>query len=355
LAAKEHSGLQTFSIGFRDNKHFDESHYAEKVAAHIGSNHTTIQLYEDEMLQHVEQVLDYMDEPFADSSAIAVHALSYHTRKHVTVALSGDGADELFGGYNKHQAHLMASSPDLKTKIITGLSTLLNENSGSHSSTIGNQVRKLKRFATGQSLLPADRYWAWASWTSDSNVQKLFAVNRDEPMYRKIIADYSPSNNSMEEILLADTRMVLPDDMLRKVDRMSMANSLEVRVPFLDHRIVEYAHSLPASDRFDRGRGKHILRSAFGDLLPNEIFDRKKKGFEVPLESWFNGPLHSRLQGVLCDGILTETAWLKTSSLELLKEKLNTKQIGADVHLLWALMVLHTLVQKQLSSSSIGK
>lgn len=348
LAAEESKGLKTFSIGFKDNPHFDESRYAEQVAEHIGSDHTTIQLHDDEMLEHVEHLLDYLHEPFADSSSIAVHALCAHTRKHVTVALSGDGADELFGGYNKHQAHLMASQPNLKATVASGLSKLLKGQSVSHGSPLRSQLRRLNRFAEGRSLSPGKRYWAWASWTSEQEVSQFLSIPRDEHSYSQIIKDYAPSDDSMEQVLLSDTRLVLPDDMLRKVDRMSMANSLEVRVPFLDHRVVEYAHSLSASARFSKGKGKHILRSQFGDLIPSEIFDRKKKGFEVPLEAWFNGPLQTRLLGVLNDGILAETDLFNMNSIHLLQEKLKHKQIGADVHLLWALMVLHGSLRKSL-------
>ena len=342
LAAKEQSGLKTFSIGFKDNKHFDESRYAEQVAEHIRSDHTCIQLYEDEMLDHVGEVLDALSEPFADSSAIAVHVLSKHTRKHVKVALSGDGADELFGGYNKHQAHLMAESPDFKVRAAVGLSKVLKRRSGSHGSAMQNRIRKLKRFAVGKDLPYDERYWAWASWTSEEDVSELLLVDRNESKYAQIISMYSPEDESMEEMLLADTRLVLPNDMLSKVDRMSMANSLEVRVPFLDHRVVEYAHALPASARFSKGKGKHILRSEFEDLIPQLIFERKKKGFEVPLEAWFNGPLHSRISGVLNDGLLDDTQWFEPTALTQLRNKVSQKQIGPDVNLLWALMVLHS-------------
>ncbi len=346
LASQEQTGLKTFSIGFRDNVNFDESRYAERVAEHVGSDHTTIQLYEEEMLNNVEGVLDSISEPFADSSAIAVYALCEHTRKHVTVALSGDGADELFGGYHKHQAHLMASSSGLKVKVANALSKMLKRSSGSYGSAMQNRIRRLKRFSQGVNLHYDQRYWSWASWTAEKEVSELLVCTRDEKLYRNVLKDYSPADDSMEEILLSDTHLVLPNDMLRKVDRMSMANSLEVRVPFLDHRVVEYAHSLSASERFSKGRGKYILRAEFGDLLPRDIFDRKKKGFEVPLESWFNGPLNARVQGVLNDGRLAETSWFSSIAMNELKQKVKRKQIGADVHLLWALMVLHSFLKR---------
>lgn len=338
IAKKQRSQLKTFSIGFKDMPHFDESLYAEQVAKHIGSDHKTIQLYEDEMLEHVFKLLDYVDEPFADSSAIAVHALSHHTRKEVTVALSGDGADELFGGYNKHQAHLRALNPGMKENLVRILSPLLEPIHGGHGSAMSNRLRQVKRFARGANLSALERYWAWASWTDQEEVSRLLSVSSSQD-YQKKLQLSGPRNASMEEVLLADTRMLLPSDMLTKVDRMSMANSLEVRVPFLDHRVVEYAHSLSASQRLKMGQGKFILQQEFADLLPSDIFSRRKKGFEVPLEAWFNGPLYQQIHDVLNKTALRESGLFHLAALDSLKKDLEKKNIGSVVHLLWALMI----------------
>jgi asparagine synthase (glutamine-hydrolysing) len=340
LAVKHRPGLKTFSIGFKDNSHFDESAYAEQVAAHIGSDHQTIQLHDDEMLHHVTGLLEYIDEPFADSSSIAVHALSHHTRKEVTVALSGDGADELFGGYNKHQAHLAVLSPSVKEKLASTVGSLSKGIKGSHSSVVGNLIRQAQLFSTGKDLGALDRYWTWASWTMSDEVDDLLLNPRDE-RYRSILESLGPKNESLEEVLLSDTRGVLPCDMLTKVDRMSMANSLEVRVPFLDHRVVEFAHGLKADERFRRGQGKFILQDEFGHLLPNEIFERKKKGFEVPLESWFLGPLKNELKNALTDGVLYNSGLFSITKLNELEHALDQGKISSKVHLLWALLVFY--------------
>ncbi|NND94591.1 MAG: asparagine synthase (glutamine-hydrolyzing) [Flavobacteriales bacterium] len=340
LANIHSPGLKTFSIGFKDNSHFDESTYAEKVANHIGSDHKTIQLYQDEMLQHVSELLNYTDEPFADSSAIAVHALSQHTRKDVTVALSGDGADELFGGYNKHQAHLSALYPGPREKIASIVGRLSQGIKGGHNSRLSNLIRQVQRFSRGKDQDYFERYWTWSSWTAEEKVSSLLSPEQGMA-YEKSLRDLGPRNESLEEVLLSDTRCVLPSDMLTKVDRMSMANSLEVRVPFLDHRVVEFAHSKRADQRFRKGRGKFILRDNFAHILPQEVFDRKKKGFEVPLESWFLGPLNKDLKATLNDGLLVSSGFFSAAEVAGLSDKLNRKKISDVVHLLWAIMVFH--------------
>ena len=345
LAIQEKKDLKTFSIGFKNQGYFDESQYAEQVAKHIGSDHRTLHIHEEELLHSLDAVLAYIDEPFADSSAIAVYALSHFARKEVTVALSGDGADELFGGYNKHQAHLRAIAAPWSDKALRMLLPIMDLIPNSRSNALGNKARQLKRYLQGSRESAGERFWSWSSWTSDEELAMLLdpAISGCS---RSARVPYLPSNESMEEVLLRDTQLVLPNDMLVKVDRMSMANSLEVRVPFLDHTVVTYAHRLKANERLAPGRGKFILREQFSHLLPTDIFDRKKKGFEVPLESWFLGPLQSRMNAVLTDGRLLHSGLFQKDYLNTLTARLEKKQIGDQVHLLWALMVFHSFLSK---------
>jgi len=346
LACKEDPSLKTFSIGFKGKSHFDESEHAERVAEHIGSDHLPIQLDEDEMLHHVEQFLDNLDTPFADSSAIAVHSLSEHTRKHVTVALSGDGADELFGGYRKHQAHLIAERGGLTTWMARAASSITPRSSGSYGSSFRDKIRKLNRFADGCKLPPHDRYWAWASWATEAEVSELLELKRPESEYRRLYQARGPQEAEVEGVLLADTLSVLPDDMLCKVDRMSMQSSLEVRVPFLDHRVVEFAHSLRAKSRMRKGQGKYILQDAFGDLIPQSIFNRSKKGFDVPLEAWFRGPLSGKLSNALTDGVLLKHNVMSPQTLKEIAYMIRNNIFGNRVHLYWAITTLHNYLKK---------
>ncbi|RZK36276.1 MAG: asparagine synthase (glutamine-hydrolyzing), partial [Hymenobacter sp.] len=238
LATRHTPHLNTFSIGFRDEPFFDETKYANLVAKMHNTNHTVFSLSNDDLYEHLFQMLDYFDEPFADSSALAVHVLSQRTRQHVTVALSGDGADEIFGGYNKHMGDFQVRQGGFKAEAVTGLNLLWDVLPKSRNSFLGNKVRQLQRFSRGMLSGPKDRYWDWATFASDKEaidllspasrrkVDKKLAAKRRKDILENIHAD-----GDLNEVLLTDMQLVLPYDMLTKVDLMSMANSLEVRTP----------------------------------------------------------------------------------------------------------------------------
>src|SRR5690606_2720756 len=239
LAKKHKPDLHTFSIGFKDEKFFDETHYARLVAKHFNTEHTVFSLTNNDLFEHVNHILDYIDEPFADSSAINVYILSKETRKHATVALSGDGADELLGGYNKHAAHYRVLNGGLKENLVRSLHPLWRAMPKSRNSPFANKVRQLARFAEGMKLDSKERYWRWAGFaTRDETLYMLhpdLRINRWLNEFyprRNAILQTIPEKETINDILLTDTLLVLPNDMLTKVDLMSMANSLEVRTPF---------------------------------------------------------------------------------------------------------------------------
>ena len=294
LAKGHHKDLHTFSIGFADDPYFDESRHAEEVAAHIGSTHHTFRLRRDDLAAAYNDFLAAIDEPFADSSALPSFILCRETRKHVTVALSGDGADELFGGYRKHQAELRYRSPGAAERAVMALAPLWRQLPRSRNSRITDTFRKLHRFVQAGGGTAANRWLHLASFDQDGDAERLVHAqippieldDRERNMTRGL--GLLPGMNGY---LLADVMTVLPNDMLHKVDLTSMAHGLEVRPPFLDRRVVEYAFSLPAERKFTLGKGKSILHEAFGGLLPPSIPARRKQGFEVPLRELLLGPL----------------------------------------------------------------
>ena len=293
LAKEQKEDLHTFSIGF-DHKYFDETSYSASVAKHIGSEHTEYILKKGHFIEHLEDILDYIDEPFADSSAIAYYLLSKKTRQHSTVALSGDGADELFGGYRKHQALLKSVSGGALNGLLKTFSPLTGLLPGSRSSGLFDKSRQIKRYATGLKMSPADRYWAWAGFKNEKEVRKMLLADYKTTMttdgyeeYKEMfIGHLRGEKTGLNEFLIADQNLVLPGDMLVKADRMSMANSLEVRVPFLDKNIISFANSLPQDFKIQGNQTKRILYDSFRDRLPEELYHRPKKGFEVPLQDW---------------------------------------------------------------------
>ena len=175
LASKHKPDLHTFSIGFTDEKFFDETHYANLVAKHFNTNHTVFSLTNNDLLTHVNRVLDSLDEPFADSSALNVNILSKETRKHATVALSGDGADELLGGYNKHAAFHRIINKGWQENLIGSLSPAFKLLPQSRNSGWGNKIRQLNRFADGMKLTSKERYWQWAGFAKEPEALKLLS------------------------------------------------------------------------------------------------------------------------------------------------------------------------------------
>jgi asparagine synthase (glutamine-hydrolysing) len=356
LAVKHKPDLHTFSIGFKDDKFFDETAYANSVAKHLKTNHTVFSLSHQDLLDHVQDVLTYIDEPFADSSALNVYILSKETRKHATVALSGDGADELLGGYNKHAAFNRIINKGWKENLIASLETVWKNLPQSRSTKIGNLARQLNRFAEGMKLSSRERYWQWAGFTtrktnsllSESLLQKL---NKQEYDSRKEnYLRFISTPETMREILLTDMHLVLPGDMLTKVDSMSMANSLEVRVPFLDYRVVDFLFSLPDDYKINRSIRKRILQDAFRNELPPELYNRPKKGFEVPMLNWLRKELKPMLDDLLSEKSITEQGIFNYAEVKKLKAQLDSPN-PQDVHArLWALLVFQSWYKRIISS-----
>jgi asparagine synthase (glutamine-hydrolysing) len=309
------------------------------VAKKHNTNHTVFELRNKDLFASLHDVLDYMDEPFADSSALAVSILSMHTKKQVTVALSGDGADELFAGYNKHAAELRAAQGGIKAEVVKSLHPLLKQLPKSRNSKIGNKIRQLNKFAEGAAMNERERYWRWAGFTSDEEIKNLLLKTSGDFDERKkeILKNITTDLNSL---LLTDMQLVLENDMLVKVDRMSMSRSLEVRVPFLDHKIVDFAFSLPASYKIDSYQQKKILKDTFQTYLPQELYNRKKQGFEVPLLKWFTSDLKSLItDDLLSERFIKEQGIFNVETITDLKAQLFSKNPNDAVARVWALIV----------------
>lgn len=339
LAARHHPDLHTFSIGYSDDPYFDESRYAEEVAAYIRSRHTTFRLSRAELAEAYPRFLAALDEPFADSSALPSYLLCERTRRHVTVALSGDGADEVFGGYRKHQAELRHRSPGIAERAVIALGPLWRRLPRSRNSRVTDLFRKLDRFALAGSGTAEQRWLSLASFDTDGDAFALVphAAHPVELDDRETgLTQGLRRMPGLNGSLLADVLTVLPNDMLCKVDVTSMAHALEVRTPFLDRRLVELAFRLPAEARFGKGAGKQVLRTAFGHLLPPSVLGRRKQGFEVPLRQLFLGPLAPLVDELLRPD-LVEAAGLDPRAVKAVRDRLRGNAPGqaqATVHAL---------------------
>jgi len=289
--------VRTFTVGFEGVPgYYEERPQARLVAEHLGTEHTELSVGAAETRDVIAAVFDGLDEPFADSSAIPSYLIARETRRHVTVALSGDGADEVFGGYRKYQGELAAaryqSLPGwLRRAAIEPIVSALPEGKGGW---LRERFRRARRFAEHGGKDAVGRQAGWARSLSEAELDALLARKTQAPSLDCLIAQLRETASEADPVnamLAADIALVLPGDMLVKVDRMSMANGLEVRCPYLDRRVVECAAAMPGEFKLTRSTGKRILREAFADRLPADVFARPKKGFEVPIAEWLTGPL----------------------------------------------------------------
>jgi asparagine synthase (glutamine-hydrolysing) len=347
LAAAEVNKLYTFSIGFPDQPHFDETAYAKLVAEKHKTEHTVFAVRNKDLLEVFTEALNYFDEPFADSSALNVFLLSRETRKHVTVALSGDGADEVFAGYNKHKAEWTYQNKPMHKMLGSLMNPFTNFLPKSRNSAMGNRFRQLAKFSKNASLSTEERYWNLAGFYHGNQQFDLLFQQPDKTTLlefnqRKanILHHLKGKSGGMENILASDMDIVLRGDMLVKVDLMSMANSLEVRNPFLDYRVVDYAFSLPESYKIDAHRRKKILVDSFMDLLPTALFNRNKQGFEVPLLHWFKNELKPLIEtDLLKDDFIAAQGVFNLNAIRNLKKQLFSNNPDDSVAKIWGLLV----------------
>ncbi len=343
IAKQKLTNLNTFSIGYADEPMFDETEYAEAVAKKIGSNHHAFRLTNEDLFGSLGRVLEYIDEPFADSSALAVNLLSQYTKEHVTVALSGDGADELFSGYNKHAAEFAVRQGGLRNQMIKAGAPLWRNLPQSRNGKFSNIFRQLNRFSDGMNLSDADRYWHWASITNEKEASNWLCNSPDMNAYMKrkeeVLENIIPGG-SFNEVLYTDLKLVLQGDMLVKVDLMSMDHSLEVRTPFLDYTIVDFVSKLPVEYKINGSMRKKILQESYRNILPEVVFNRKKHGFEVPLLKWFQTDLKSMItEDLLSDAFVEAQQIFKVSEIKKLKQQLFSSNPGDAAAKVWALIV----------------
>lgn len=354
LAQQQHHELKTFSIGYADEPFFDETNFANEVAKKIGSQHHVFKLSNSDLINALPDLLDSIDEPFADSSALPVNILSRLTREHVTVALSGDGADEIFAGYNKYMGEWMIHHSGFKGKLVSMLNPILKNLPKSRNSAFANKVRQLERFNAGKKMSKAGRYLLWCKIADEHSAISVLhpdvqpEVNMMEhTLLNNQLAKEISKTSDINEILRSDINLVLQSDMLHKVDKMSMSHSLEVRVPFLDHRVVDFAMSLPEEYKIIKGTKKRILQDAYRNDLPDSLYNRAKHGFEVPLLKW----LRTELRPMIEDELLSEEFVMKQGVFNItevnrLKKKLHSKNPEDSHARIWALLVFQSWWKK---------
>lgn len=337
IVAQFKDGLQTFSVGFSDKAFYDESNYANKVAEHIQSIHHPITLSDQQATDRLKEVLAAYDEPFADSSSIAMYFLAEGAKNKLTVCLSGDGADELFAGYHKHKAFQKSLTSSLLVRIAKRLPTM---NYGHRSSKWKNKLRQFGKFQELTKHKWPANYWFLASFSSHDKRKQLVKACED-------VEGNHVGRGELNDCLLTDQCFVLPNDMLKKVDLMSMRHSLEVRVPFLDKEVVKFANSLPSSYKLKNGVTKAVLRDAFRDILPADVFDRPKKGFEVPLRAWIVRAWDAiTVSSWFEEDFLRDQGVFHVEGVQQLVQRFQSNENAEDTTLMWAYLVFQSWFQK---------
>jgi asparagine synthase (glutamine-hydrolysing) len=341
---------RTFTIGSTD-RDLDEARYARAVAAHLGTDHTELLVTPQETMDVIPRLPTMYDEPFADSSQIPTFLVSRLAREHVTVSLSGDGGDELFGGYDRYlwvgkiwdrvgwvpaplrrsAARAMASvSPAAWQRVFAGSDRLLSR--AARHQMVGEKVHKLATVLDAHD--PDEMYLRLVSHWQDPGALVTGAGETRE-LLRPAAGSWRPTGVT-ERMMYMDLLTYLPDDILTKVDRASMSVSLEARVPLLDHRVVEFAWSLPLAMKLREGRSKWLLRRVLARHVPEALTDRPKTGFGIPISAWLRGPLREWAENLLDERRLRSEGFLhadlvRTAWREHLSGRFNRQYAVWDV------------------------
>ncbi len=340
------SRLKTFSISFL-GRSFDETEYAQQVARHYGTDHEEFDLNpREDLAGAIEQFAYYNDEPTADAGALPLWFLSKLSKTRVTVTLSGEGGDEIFGGYITYRANQLAKSVRrLPASFLRfGLNTLCAWPVSDDK--IGLEY-KAKRFLEGCLMSPARAHLYWNGTFSQQQKRDLIDSALPSAFFGLIgeLQERLKAGNDLSAYMWFDQKYFLPDDILMKVDRMSMAHAIEARPPFLDHRIVEFAASLPDSFKIEGSRQKVLLKEVMKGKLPAAVLRRKKIGLDIPTHDWLRGPLRPLLLDTLGSRNTEYENLFRHSAIEACIRQHLERRANLGFHL-WGLMILFLWMKK---------
>ncbi|MFL1994906.1 asparagine synthase (glutamine-hydrolyzing) [Lysinibacillus irui] len=339
--------INTFTIGYKDNKLFDESELAREVSKLHGTNHHELFLDFNDLDEVIHNIVWALDEPFADSSSIPTYYVSNMTKKHVTVALSGDGGDEFFAGYNKYtSAHYAQMLNKVPSPIIYLMRNLVGVLSVNGTSKLNSFSRMGKKFLKSYDSSPMKMHLKLMECFSPEQIQRIISNSKeiDNSLY---IQEYFSHLNrdTVTNMMYTDMKFALPNDMLVKVDKMSMINSLEVRSPFLDVNVVEFAFQLPINYKMQGSERKKILKDTFADLIPNNILNAPKKGFGIPLGMWFNSELKTMVDKILSEANINRIGIFNYSEIKKIIQAHRSGKVDYSNHI-WSLIVFHLWFEK---------
>jgi asparagine synthase (glutamine-hydrolysing) len=354
MQSQSHQPVKTFTVGFNE-KEYNEAKFAKKIAKHLGTNHTELYVSPKKAMEVIPKISTIYDEPFSDSSQIPTFLVSELTKQHVKVAISGDGGDELFCGYNRYAMNEKFSAifrfmPFILRKTLASSIHSISPNSLNKISKFMPFLNQIVNFGDkihkGANVLNtknfSDIYYSLRShWQNPSKI----VLNSKEP--GTLLTEFKPNLScldSQQQMMALDLLTYLPDDILVKVDRAAMASSLETRVPFLDHKLIEYVFKIPHSFKFRNGNGKWILKKILNQYVPKSLTERPKMGFEIPLGSWLRGPLRDWAEDLLNEKRLNQENFFNTKLVrDKWLEHLNGKKNWQ--HHLWDILMFQAWLE----------
>lgn len=317
--------IKTFSVGFEEDS-YDESHFAELAAGHFKTDHYKLVCHPKDVIENLPKIVWHADNLLADPAMLPLYLISKLAKEHVTVCLSGDGGDEIFAGYPTYMADRYAKFyrkiPAFAKKLI--IRKLIN--SLPVSSQKFSFEYKAKKFIEGADFSPGKAHYWWRTVFSDNEKEQLLSNDfvreiRNPDSYFTYQSHYNNFSNkdfNLDKYMYADIKVWLTDNNLIRVDAMSMANSLEVRVPFLDHELVEFMFRVPANLRMKRGKLKYLLKKAMNDKIPHQIIERQKAGWHVPLAEWFRADLKDYISDTLSNTKVIESGFFNKTYIDTL-------------------------------------
>ena len=341
--------IKTFSIGFNESG-YDEAIYAKEVANHLGTDHAELYVSAQQAMDVIHRLPQLYDEPFSDSSQIPTFLVAEMTRKNVTVALSGDGGDELFGGYNRYfKTHqwwdkinmIPKSARSLVSKGLLSIPPKSWDKASFITKGIsGNTINKLAGALTVSDSASLYRHFT-SHWDDPGDI-----VIDGQEWQTEVTNPSIELNSLVEQMMALDTLTYLPDDILTKVDRASMGVSLETRIPMLDHRVVEFAWKLPLSMKISHGQGKWILRQLLYKYVPKNLIERPKMGFGVPIDSWLRGPLREWAESLLDESRLRQEGYFYPQPIRKKWEEHISGKRNWQYHL-WDVLMFQAWLEEQ--------
>ncbi|MDA7476494.1 asparagine synthase (glutamine-hydrolyzing) [Candidatus Pelagibacter ubique] len=355
MQSQSNQPVKTFTVGFNENE-YNEAKFAKKIAKHLGTNHTELYVSPKTAMEVIPKISTIYDEPFSDSSQIPTFLVSQLTKQHVKVAISGDGGDELFCGYNRYKMSEKFSSLfrfmpfNLRKTIASTIQSISPHNLNKISKFIpilDQQTNFGDKIHKGADVLNTKNfsniyYTLCSHWKDPTKI----VLNSKEP--GTLLTKFKPNLNyldTQEQMMALDFLTYLPDDILVKLDRAAMASSLETRVPFLDHNLIEYVFKIPHSLKFRNGHGKWILKKILNQYVPKNLTERPKMGFAIPLGSWLRGPLRDWAENLLNEKRLNQENFFNTKLVrDKWLEHLNGKKNWH--HHLWDILMFQAWLEK---------